>query len=76
MVSMLPSPPERQPLIDTSHMLPEHFQPKKTGAGPTAGIIIIVILLIFGALYFWGAALNENEVEPLPLIPGTSDSLN
>lgn len=36
------------------------------------GIIIIVILMMFGALYFWGAYLNAQNAEqqPLPLIPG------
>ena len=38
--------------------------------GPLVGIIIIVILLGFGALYFWGAYLNKkNSVEQLPFIP-------
>lgn len=29
--------------------------------GALAGIIIIIIILIIGALYFWGAKLSENE---------------
>jgi hypothetical protein len=48
---------------------------KKTSVGPTVGIIIIVILLAFGALYFWGAKLNSaDQNQPLPLIPGDSTS--
>jgi len=44
---------------------------KSGGAGATVGIIIIFILMIFGALYFWGASLNANkDQEPLPLILG------
>lgn len=43
--------------------------PQKKPVGPTVGAIIIVIMLIFGALYFWGASLNR-EAEQLPLIPG------
>lgn len=45
---------------------------KRDGAGATVGIIIIVILMMFGALYFWGAYLNAQNAEqqPLPLIPG------
>ncbi|MDB5238324.1 MAG: hypothetical protein JWM46_594 [Candidatus Kaiserbacteria bacterium] len=46
-------------------------QPRKGGAGPTVGIIIIVILLIFGALYFWGAQLNKQQ-DQLPLIPSST----
>jgi hypothetical protein len=44
---------------------------KKSGAGATVGTIIIVILMIFGALYFWGASLNANSRNNQPpLIPG------
>ncbi|OGG52748.1 hypothetical protein A3C20_03120 [Candidatus Kaiserbacteria bacterium RIFCSPHIGHO2_02_FULL_55_25] len=44
---------------------------KKGGVGATAGIVIIVILMLFGALYFWGAYLNsKNQDQQLPLIPG------
>jgi hypothetical protein len=43
----------------------------KSGAGGTVGIIIIVLLLIFGALYFWGAHLNNQANQtPVPYIPG------
>jgi len=34
---------------------------KSGGMGPMMGIGIIVILLIFGGLYFWGAQLNEQK---------------
>lgn len=44
---------------------------KKSGAGAMVGVIIIVILMLFGALYFWGAYLNsKNQSQQLPLIPG------
>ncbi|MBV9159032.1 MAG: hypothetical protein JO019_00335 [Candidatus Kaiserbacteria bacterium] len=46
---------------------------KPTGSGPVIGIIVIVIMLIFGALYFWGAQLNKTS-EPLPLIPDNATS--
>jgi hypothetical protein len=45
-------------------------QKKKGGMGATVGIVIIVILLIFGGLYFWGERLNQGEPQQLPLIPG------
>ena len=39
--------------------------------GPMFGIFIIVILLVFGGLYFWGAHLNQQaKQEQLPFIPG------
>lgn len=54
-------------------MLPEHNRSRKSGAGAWIGIIIIVILLGFGALYFWGAYLNKkNSIDQLPFIPGDS----
>lgn len=54
-------------------MLPEHTQKKQRGgSGPIVGIVIIVFLLSIGALYFWGAQLNGQEPQPLPLIPGDS----
>jgi hypothetical protein len=51
-------------------MLPPH---ERSGIGPTVGIIIIVVLVLFGALYFWGAYLNsKNSVEQVPFIPDNS----
>lgn len=65
---MPPAPQPHHPETNPELMLPEH---QKSGAGPIVGIIIIVILVIFGALYFWGAALNARSTQqPLPLIPG------
>jgi hypothetical protein len=49
-------------------MLSEH---KRASIGPVVGIVVILLLLGFGALYFWGASMNR-EPEPLPLIPGDS----
>lgn len=62
-------PPSNQPIFDpTDHLLP----PAHTSSvGPVAGIVIIVLLLIIGAFYFWGAHLNaQNPEDVLPLIPG------
>lgn len=52
-------------------MLPPH---KKSGMGASVGVIIILLLLAFGALYFWGASMNR-EQEELPFIPGDSTEL-
>ena len=40
--------------------------------GPVMGIVIIIIILVFGGLYFWGARINnlQNEDEEIPLILG------
>lgn len=43
----------------------------KKPAGPWVGIVIIVVMLIFGALYYWQqVAAHRPALEPLPLIPG------
>lgn len=33
--------------------------PESSNKGPVTGIVVIVILLIFAGLYFWGATLNK-----------------
>lgn len=42
----------------------------REGSGPIIGAIIVVILLVFGALYFWGQQLNKEEVAETPVIQG------
>ncbi len=48
----------------------------KSGAGALVGIIVILILLVVGALYFWGALLNARNKQQvqLPLIPGSEST--
>lgn len=41
------------------------------GTGPIVGAIIIVILLVFGALYFWGQKLNREPTPNTPLVTGS-----
>ena len=66
----------------TRHMLPQSPIPnenedrllppaQKSSAGPLIGIIIIIVLLVFGALYFWGAHLNSQSTSnnQVPYIP-------
>ena len=53
--------------------------PPKHSIGPVAGAIIVILLLIAGGLYFWGAQLNQQQDMP-PYIPSddmsTNDSAN
>ncbi len=57
------------PFDPVDHLLPPAR--KQSAVGPTVGIIIILVLLIIGALYFWGASLNRpNPNDNLPFIPG------
>lgn len=41
---------------------------KRGPVGPIIGVVIIIAILLFGALYFWGSLMN-NESEPVPYIP-------
>lgn len=36
--------------------------------GPIVGAIIVIAILVFGGLYFWGAHLNNTQQEEVPLI--------
>ncbi len=38
-------------------------EPKKSGAGALIGSIIIILILVLGALYFWGGKLQTNDQE-------------
>ncbi len=43
----------------------------KEPAGPIIGIAIIVLLLIVGGFYFWGAKINKQKPHnDLPYMPG------
>jgi len=62
----MPPPPQ---IYDIKEQLLPPGQ--KSSAGPIIGAIIIVVVLILGALYFWGAHLNAtNQENNLPLILG------
>ena len=62
------SPSNPTPVDPRDHLLPPA---QKSSVGPIVGIVIIVVLLIVGALYFWGAHLDDQNPENnLPLIPG------
>ena len=43
--------------------------------GPVIGTAIILVLLILGGLYFWGAHLNRTQ-NPPPLILGNDTQTN
>ena len=58
-----------RPTQDTAHMLVEGTH--RSGVGPVVGAIIIIVLLAFGALYFYGEYLNsQNNPQEVPLIQG------
>ena len=49
---------------------------KKTSVGSIVGIVIIVVILIFGGLYFWGAQLEKEQMmqDELPFILGDDET--
>ena len=74
---MPPSSPSlnRQQTADVNHQLLEHNKVQKSSAGPLIGAFIIIVLLIFGALYFWGAYLNSKDsVDEIPFIPSNDST--
>ena len=65
--------------MDQANQVPPLQPTEKKSVGPIIGIVIIVIVLIAGALYFWGASLNRGNslppiTEPAPL--SDSDSVD
>jgi len=65
---MPPSNPTPSPILSGNQMPPPMPEPHKSSIGPIAGAVIVILLLIAGGLYFWGAQLNKQQ-EPLPYIP-------
>lgn len=59
---------------ETYNVRMEPFEPRepKGSAGPTSAIIIILLLMIAGAIYFWYA--KERRVDTLPYIPGNTST--
>lgn len=57
--------PQNATPVQPSIQTPEET---RHGMGPIVGTIIIIILLILGALYFWGVKAQKNA-EVLPFIP-------
>ena len=49
---------------------------QKPSYGPIIGIIIILVLLIIGAFYFWSAHLNQqpNPENQAPFIPAENST--
>ena len=62
--------------MDQANQMPMQETPQKS-VGPLVGIIIIVIVLVIGALYFWGTKINNEAAPETPMAPlSESDELN
>ena len=44
---------------------PQSSDSQKKSIGPAVGIAIIVVIIIFGGLYYWGAKINSQEAKNL-----------
>ena len=53
---------------------PSPEAPHKSSIGPVTGAVIVILLLIAGGLYFWGAQLNRGQDTP-PYIPSDDTSM-
>lgn len=68
-------PLNQSPIASGSQLPPTQTpEPTKSSVGPLAGAVIVILLLVAGGLYFWGAQLNKQE-EVLPFIP-SNDTTN
>ena len=65
---VIPIAPIAMPTLTREPERVVRTMPHHTGVGPIIGAAIIVVLFVFGGLYFWGAHLNAQEKAPLPLI--------
>jgi hypothetical protein len=63
-------PLNQSPIASGSQLPPTPMpqEPQKSSVGPVAGAVIVILLLVAGGLYFWGAQLNK-QAEVLPFIP-------
>lgn len=60
-------PPLENPQ-STPPVMPEANK-QHSGMGPLLGIVIILAMILVGAFYFWGRALNQRDSNPPPYIP-------
>lgn len=66
----------QNPVANGSQMPPQapSSEPERSGMGPIAGAVIVIALLVAGALYFYGAKLNQDAMNAAPYIPSDTSS--
>ncbi|MBP9668743.1 MAG: hypothetical protein KBE09_00430 [Candidatus Pacebacteria bacterium] len=63
--------PNTTPVAAPTPATPTIAPESKGGIGPIVGAVIIIALLIFGGLYFWGTQIEKEQTpETLPMILG------
>lgn len=59
--------------ISGGSQMPVSPEPRKSNVGPIAGTIIVILLLVAGGLYYWGAKLNQDiQNNTIPFIPDSA----
>lgn len=63
-------------------MEPNSFEQKQPNSpqdgsiGPAIGIVIIILVVVVGSLYFWSQRMNKNQnVAPVPVETYTPDTV-
>jgi len=59
------TPPEA-PLPPVQTEMPPVAPPAQGGIGPMIGIIIVVLVLVLGGLYFWGVQVTKQDTPAYP----------
>lgn len=62
-------PLNNQNQVASGNQMPQ-AEPERTPIGPMAGAVIVIILLVAGGLYFYGATLKKDVANEMPYIPG------
>jgi uncharacterized protein HemX len=57
------------PPTENPQSTPAQTTQQQGAFGPFFAIIIILALMLAGAFYFWGRALNQRDQNPPPYIP-------
>lgn len=55
--------------------MPPSFEPRevKGSTGPMTGVVIILLFVLAGAVYFWYAR-QDQKVDAVPYIPGNTST--
>ncbi len=64
-----------QPIPPSQPIQPEPAE-TKGGIGPLVGSIIVIVILIIGAIYFWGGKLNRIDTLPAENNPAALSTNN
>lgn len=69
---MDPLTQNQNPITNGSQLPPQMPapEPEHSGMGPIAGAVIVIVLLVAGGLYFYGAKLNQEAMmKAIPNMP-------